>query len=162
MKKDWKSYPWLRISLLVYVLACCCPALEMATTTTREPLTPVTYQTMWGFQLLMMGYMGIAYGIISWFANPLWGVALLLVLLKWMKAALAVSLASVVISLTSFWVIGKDLYVWESDIYHQHVSAALPGCFLWMASLVLVPLACWLKMTGQSGLTLPPELSRSS
>jgi hypothetical protein len=150
MKKDWRSYPWLRISLLLYLIACCTPALEL-TTTAREHLTPVTHETMWGFQLLLRGFIGVFFGIIAWFANPLWAVALLLVSVKWVKAAMAVSLASLVISFTSFLAIGKDLAVWESDIYHQHPSALLPGCFLWMASLALVPLACWLKITGQSG-----------
>jgi len=95
--------------------------------------------------------MGIFFGIIAWFANPLWVVALLLVSFKWVKAALAVSLASLAIAFTTFLAMGKDLAVWESDIYHQHPSALLPGCFLWMASLAVVPLACWLKITGQGG-----------
>lgn len=146
MIKAWKSYPWLRISFLLFVIACCSPALEL-TTTTREH-TPVTHLNMWGFQLLLRGFMGIFFGIIAWFANPLWVVALLLVSFKWVKAALAVSLASLVIAFTTFLAIGKDLGVWQSDIYHQHPSALLPGCFLWMASLAVVPLACWLKVTG--------------
>ncbi len=95
--------------------------------------------------------MGIFFGIIAWFANPLWVVALLLISSKCVKAALAVSLAAFGISCTSFLAIGKDLAVWESDMYHQHPSALLPGCFLWIASLAVVPLACWLKITGQTG-----------
>jgi hypothetical protein len=59
-----------------------------------------------------------------------------------------VSLLSVAIALSSITVIGKDLAVWESDPYHQRVSALLPGFFVWIASLALVPLACWLKMKG--------------
>jgi len=148
---DWKSYPWLRISLLLYVIACCSPALELTLTTTRQNLTPVTHETLWGVQLLLRGFMGIFFGIIAWFANPLWAVALLLVSFKWVKTALAVSLGSLVIAFTTFLAIGKDLAVWESDIYHQRLSALLPGCFLWMASLAVVPLACWLRITGQSG-----------
>ena len=154
LKTDWKSYPWLRISLLLYVIACCSPALELTATTTREHLTPVTHETMWGFQLLLRGYMGIFFGIIAWFANPLWVAALLLASSKWVKAALAVSVASLAIAFTSFLAIGKDLAVWESDIYHQHPSALLPGCFLWIASLAVVPLACWLRITSR----LPPGL----
>jgi hypothetical protein len=141
----------LIISLLLYVIACCSPALEVTITTTREHLTPVTHETMWGVQLLMRGFMGIFFGIIAWFANPLWVVALLLISSKCVKAALAVSLAAFGISCTSFLAIGKDLAVWESDMYHQHPSALLPGCFLWIASLAVVPLACWLKITGQTG-----------
>jgi hypothetical protein len=151
MTTDWKSYPWLRISLLLYVIACCSPALELTLTTTRQNLTPVTHETLWGVQLLLRGFMGIFFGIIAWFANPLWAVALLLVSFKWVKTALAVSLVSLVIAFTTFLAIGKDLAVWESDIYHQRLSALLPGCFLWMASLAVVPLACWLRITGQSG-----------
>jgi hypothetical protein len=150
MKKDWKSYPWLPISLLLYVIACCSPALELTTTTTQAQLAPVAHETMWGYQVLRSGYMGLSFGIIAWLANPLWAVALVLVAFKWVKVALAVSLASLVISLTTFLAIGKDLAVWKSDIYHQHVSAMLFGSFLWMASLALVPLVCWLKITGQA------------
>jgi len=153
MNTDWKSYPWLRISLVLYAIACCCPALEL-TTTTREHLTPVTHDNMWGVQLLMRGFMGIFFGIVAWFANPLWVVALLLVYLKWVKTALAVSAASLVIAFTSFLAIGKDLAVWESDIYHQHPSALLPGFYLWMASLAVVPLACWLRITSMRNLSI--------
>jgi hypothetical protein len=149
MKKDWKSYPWLQISLLLYLVACCTPALELETTS-REHLAPAAHVTMWGFQILLRGYTGIFWGIIAWFANPLWVGALLLVRFKQVKVALAVSLASLVIALTTFWAIGKDLAVWESDIYHQHPSALLPGCYLWMASLAVLPLACWLKISSQN------------
>lgn len=150
MKKDWKSYPWLRISLVLYLVACCSPALQF-TTTTRESLTPVAHETMWGFQILLRGYYGILGGIIAWYANPLWAAALLLVRFKRVKAALAVGLASLLIALTTFLAMGKDLAVWASDPDHLHLSALLPGCFLWMASLAAVPLACWLKITEQNG-----------
>lgn len=149
MRKDWKSYPWLGISLLLYLAACCSPAL-LFTTLTRDSLTPVAHETMWGFQVLLKGYLGIVQGIIGWYANPLW-LAALLVFPKRPKAALAVGLASLVIALTTFLAIGKDLAVWASDPYHQHLSAPLPGCFLWMASLAAVPLACWLRITEQNG-----------
>ena len=147
MKLDWKSYPWLRISLWLYVIACGLPALEL-TTTTGAQHTPVAHNTMWGFQILLSGYLGIFYGIFAWFANPLWILALLLIFFKWVKTALVVSLASLAIALTTFLIIGKDLAVWESDLYHQHPSALLVGSFLWMASLAVVPLACQLKITG--------------
>jgi hypothetical protein len=148
MKRDWKSYPWLRISFVLYLLACCFPALEF-TTTARGIPTPVTHESMWGFQLLMRGYMGIFIRNIGWFANPLWVVALVLVFFERVKAALAVSLVSLVIALTSILVIGKDLAVWETDLYHQRVSAFLPGFYSWMASLAVVPLACWLKINSE-------------
>ena len=150
MKRDWKSYPWLRISLLLYLAACCSPAL-LFTTVTRDSLTPVAHDTMWGFRVLLQGYLGILPGIIAWYANPLWLAALLLARFKRLKAAFAVGLASLVIALTTFLAIGKDLAVWASDQYHQHLSAPLPGCFLWMASLAAVPLACWLRITEQNG-----------
>jgi hypothetical protein len=147
MRPDWKSYPWLQISLVSYLVACCVPALEL-TTTSPENLIPVAHAKMWGFQLLLRGFMGVFTGTIGWFANPLWAVALLLVFFKRLKAALFVSLLSVAIALSSITVIGRDLAVWESDPYHQRVSALLPGFFVWIASLALVPLTCWLKMKG--------------
>jgi len=150
MRKDWKAYPWLRISLLLYLAACCSPAL-LFTTVARDSLTPVTHDTMWGFQVLLKGYLGIVLGIIAWYANPLWLAALLLARFQWLKAAFAVALASLVVALTTFLAIGKDLAVWASDQYHQHLSAPLPGCFLWIASLAAVPLACWLRITEQKG-----------
>ena len=75
----------------------------------------------------------------------------MLLFLKRVKAALAVSLISLAIAFTSFLAIGKDLEVWKSDVYHQVIGGLLPGCFLWMASLAVVPLACWLKITNKSG-----------
>ena len=147
MKLDRKSYPWLQISVASYLLACCIPTLEL-TTTSPENLIPVTHAKMWGFQLLLRGFMGVFMGTIGWFANPLWVIALLLVFFKRVKAALAVSLLSVAIALSSITVIGKDLAVWESDPYHQRVSALLLGFYVWIVSLALVPVACWLKMKG--------------
>jgi hypothetical protein len=149
MKLDWKSYQWLQISLWLILVACCLPALEL-TTTSGPQQTPVAHNTMWGFQILLRGYFGIFNGIIAWFANPLWALALLLVSFKRLKATLAVSLASLVIALTTFLIIGKDLAVWESDLYRQHPSAFLPGTFPWIASLASVPLACLLKISGMN------------
>lgn len=150
MRKDWKSYPWLWISVLLYLAACCSPAL-LFTTLTRDSLTPAAHDTMWGFEVLLKGYLGIVLGIIGWYANPPWLAALLLARFKRLKAAFVVGLASLVVALTTFLAIGKDLAVWSSDQYHRHLSAPLPGCFLWIASLAAVPLACWLRITEQSG-----------
>ena len=150
MNRNWRSYPWLQISILLYLIACCCPALELQTMT-GQPLTTVGRVSMYGFQILLKGFLGIFWGIIAWFANPLWVLALLLVFFKRVKAALVVSLVSLAIAFTSFLAIGKDLATWKSDVYHQVIGDLLPGCFLWMASLAGVPLACWLKMTNKSG-----------
>ena len=117
---------------------------------TGQPLTEAGRVRIYGFQILLRGFPGIFWGIVAWFANPLWVIALLLLFLKRVKAALAVSLVSLAIAFTSFLAIGKDLGVWKSDVYHQVIEGFLPGCFLWMASLAVVPLAYWLKITNKS------------
>ena len=70
MGKDWNLYAWLRISLLLYLAACCSPAL-LFRTFARDSLTPVAHDAMWGFQVLLKGYLGLILGIIAWYANPL-------------------------------------------------------------------------------------------
>ncbi len=150
MKTNWKSYPWLRISLLMYLLACCTPALEI-TTTAMGSHTPIAHVPMWGFQILTNGYLGIFWGIVGWYANPLWLVALVLAYFKWVKTAFVIGSASLVIALSTFLALGKEMSGLEAQQYVEHVSFFLPGCFFWMASVAAIPLDCWLRIRVRDG-----------
>jgi hypothetical protein len=118
----------------LYAVACCLPALEFKNIYKPNDI-------MLGFRALAVGWSGIFAGVLAWYANPFWLLGLILALLRKPILATAAGVVAVAIALTTFSIIGRELPGDEGGVTKTTVIRLLPGCYVWMASLVALPLA---------------------
>ena len=121
------------VSLLLYALACCLPALEF-----QKGLTP---ESKWGAEVLAIGWSGIFAGVFGWYANPFWALGLLCAQIQKPIPAAIAGAISLAIGCTTFWIIGRVLPGDEGGVTTVTVTRLLPGCYVWLASLAAIPLA---------------------
>lgn len=121
------STHWLifGFAILLYAIACVCPAI---TTITLEGRFAPPY---YGWQALFTGFLTIGYGTIFWLPNPLMLVVGVLMLFKKAVPALTVATFAVGCSLT--------IFIWTgSPINDQHGNVLLFGSWFWFASIACV------------------------
>lgn len=120
--------------LVLFGVACAAPALEFLDTNASS------LNVMQGFQILLMGWMGVFVGQLAWFANPLFALGLLLLSLRRRTAALVSGAVAVLVACDTFVLFSQQLPANEGDVGKlilQHLKA---GFYLWAAALVLLPL----------------------
>jgi uncharacterized protein YqgC (DUF456 family) len=129
--------PWLTrlavvaASLLVYLVACFVPAVYF-----DKP-----GQEPWpGVMTLILGAFALFEGQFAWLANPLLGVALLLLIFRqWVATAVVAGLAFLV-SLDTLRLLGETVWLDEGGVNKAVATGLGPAFYLWIASM-LVPLA---------------------
>jgi hypothetical protein len=108
----------------------------------QEPVAQVDY----GYKVLLMGFLGVFVGVFAWFANPLMLLALALSKFKKRLGASLVSVFAVALGLQSYML--KAVPFNESSMdpsnlnFVDHLGR---GFYLWIGSLVLFALYCFLK-----------------
>jgi hypothetical protein len=118
-------------SLLVYVVACFVPTVYF-----DKP-----GQEPWpGLMTFILGAFALFEGYFAWLANPLLGVALLLLIFRqWVATAVVAGLAFL-IALDALRVLGDTVPLDEAGVNKAVATGLGPGFYLWLASM-LVPLA---------------------
>jgi len=120
-------------SLLLFVIACCIPALEFKNSSRPNDL-------MWGANALAVGWSGIFAGVMAWYANPFWVVGLFLGFIRKPLPAAIAGVLSLLIAFTVFKDIGRELPGDEGGVTRTTIIRLLPGCYLWMASQAMLVL----------------------
>jgi hypothetical protein len=119
------------VSVLLFIAACFLPALEFSR------------KTYSGGDILIVGWFGIMAGCIACYANPVWLFALIMAFVGKNNLALIVGFIALAIGCTTFLLFGRQLgSEWSGDVSGNHYEAlvrVLPGCYLWLLSLVAVP-----------------------
>jgi len=124
--------------LVLFLIACVAPALEFRDTNTPSP------NVMQGFQILLMGWLGVFVGQLAWFANPLFAIGLLLLSLRRRTASLICGAVAVLVAGDTLVLFSQQLPANEGDVGKlilQHLKA---GFYLWAAALVLLPLGAFI------------------
>ena len=124
----------LIVSAVLFGAACSMPALEF-----RNSQSPNT--VMWGASALAVGWSGIFAGVVAWYANPFWLLGLILGFLRKPTPAAVAGAIALAIAGTTFSILGRQLPGDEGGVTKTTVIRLLPGCYVWMASLLAVPLA---------------------
>lgn len=117
------------ICLLLFVLACATPCLEMS-----HKSDPVWY----GLRILVLGWMGILVGQFAWLANPLWVVGLCLLAFRKWSAAAIVSGLSLLFALNTLALFVMPLPADEASVNKTSLVQFRIGFYFWLASLVLL------------------------
>jgi len=139
----------LLVPLILYILACCYPALEWSNSQKPNDI-------MLGLRALALGWSGIFAGVFAWYANPLWFVSLILAGFRKPMWALTPSLIAIAISFTVYQDIGRELPGDEGNVTKTAIIKLLPGCYVWFASLISLPIAALIeKLTYKTPPTNP-------
>jgi len=140
----WMKYPppnmmiLLAISLFLYVLACCLPALEFRNSDKPNDI-------MLGLRALTVGWSGIFAGVYAWYANPFWfGSMLLLFFRRSIPGAILAAIA-VALAATTFGMVGRELPGDEGNVTRTTVIRLLPGCYVWMSSIAVLLLSVFFR-----------------
>ncbi len=126
----------LSASGVLFVLACCLPALEFSK-------SQGTRDILFGANVLAVGWSGIFAGVVAWYANPLWLLGMILGFVGKPKVAAIVGLVAFATACSTFSLFGKQLPADEGDVQHMALVRTLIGCYVWMASLASLPLAAF-------------------
>lgn len=130
-------------SLVLYVIACCLPALEF-----KNSGSAVATDVMLGLRALAVGWSGIFAGVFAWYANPAGLVSLILMVLRKPAPSLVFAVIAIALASTTFLLIGRELPGDEGGVTKTTVVKLLPGFYVWMASIVAVPVAAWFPRGG--------------
>ena len=138
-------------SILLFTLACCLPAVEsgrgisLPENGQMQVISSHT-QTVRGAAELAGGWIGILGGVVTWYANPFWALAVLFAFLRMRITAAVLGMISTAIGCTVFLLVGRELSGGdEGGVTTQTIVRLLPGCYLWLASLAAVPLAAGIE-----------------
>ena len=134
----------------IYVLACASPAILFA---------PVGHQHIlgnyvFGFRILLEGWLGVLFGIIAWYANLPFAFALALFLCGKCRAARWFSSVALAVALTSLFVRNYHFATphggGEREIYAYGF-----GFYAWIGSILLLTIGSfWLTRSAVSGRNL--------
>jgi hypothetical protein len=125
-------------SLALFLLACGMPALEFKNSNGSTDV-------MFGLRALVVGWSGLFAAVMAWYANPFWLLGLVLAFFRKPMFAMFVGVVAIAIATTVFSVVGRELPGDEGNVTKTTVIKLLPGCYLWLASLVLLPVAALLQ-----------------
>ncbi len=94
---------------------------------------PEAWSASWG--LLLIGWMGVFFGVFAWLANPLLVLSWLLCLRGKQGAALIVSIAAVLFALS--FLLHSTIIASEAPTYRA-VTGYGVGYWLWLASMLIM------------------------
>ena len=126
-------------SVVFFAIACCLPALDFRKSDGSQDV-------MFGLRALAIGWSGLFAGVMAWYANPVWLLGANLAYVRKPIPAVLLGLIAIGIATATFSVVGRELPADEGNVVKMTVVKLLPGCYVWMASLVLLPVAAlWSK-----------------
>ncbi|MEO8027016.1 MAG: hypothetical protein ABI823_11105 [Bryobacteraceae bacterium] len=126
------------VSAALFFAACCIPALEFRSDRNVPDI-------MFGLRALAVGWSGVFAAVFSWYANPFWFLGMVLGLFRKPLPAGICGVVAIAIALTLLSDLGRVLPADEGGVTHTSIYRMLPGFYVWMASLVMIPVAAILQ-----------------
>lgn len=117
-------------TVLLYLAACCLPALIVSTPSPER---------LFGITALMYGWMVVPMGNLAWCANLLWFLALNLALTGKHKVATWLGIIAFALGLTTYQLTG-DIPGTQAYEMRDRFLQLLPGAYLWFAALAALPI----------------------
>lgn len=124
----WPRFLWSAGSVALFAIACMLPACRLIDGTMNFGSgTRYTESDIWGYPALILGFFHL-----SWWANPLWALANLLLLLRRYRIALWCALGAVILA-SSVWV-----YPLLPGEFINKIEQVYIGAYYWWASMVVL------------------------
>ena len=89
-----------------------------------------------GYEVLLMGPLGILFLQFAWFANPLFLVSIVFVGLGWRIATAIVAAIAVIIALDMLTLPGTLIYLDEGGVNTTTALGFSAGAWVWLAAMV--------------------------
>lgn len=124
-------------SFVLYGIACALPALEFKNSQGPNDI-------MFGARALAVGWSGIFAGVFAWYANPVWLLGLGIGFLRKPVPLAILGVLAVVIAYSTVSMVGREMPGDEGNVTKTTVIRLLPGFYVWMASLALLPVVALL------------------
>lgn len=122
---------WL-LSFLLFTIACLTPALRFEAQSRNEP---TIYN---GFEVLLMGWMGIFLGFLGWYANLPFFLGLFFFFFRRWLLTLSCLLLALALALTSPDIVGKGIPLDEAMVNMAGPGSLQIGYVFWLASMVVI------------------------
>ncbi len=117
------------LSASLYVVACATPALVFSGR---------GIETWFGFEALLIGWLGAFLGHFAWYANLLLPIAWLLLVLRRSTAAIATTLFALLIAADTFRLYNGEIPGDEAGVTKLHFEYPHVGFAFWVLSMVVV------------------------
>ncbi len=127
-------------SVVLFIAACCLPCLEWQKAGQPNDI-------MFGGRALLLGWSGLFSGVYGWLANPFWVLALFFALIRKPTITSVLGAIALAIALTTFGVVGKELPGDEGGVTKTTIVRILPGCYVWLISMLSLAAAAILPGT---------------
>jgi hypothetical protein len=126
----WKArFTALAPSIICYAAACSTPALE---------LSGKEHTYLFGVLALFYGPLVVLIGQFAWFANPVWLIALLLVLAGRLRAGIVASLLAFVVATHAWALFGREIPGDEGGVTKYYLKSMQIGFYLWLLTFILL------------------------
>ena len=126
---------WVLIaSGVLFSIACCLPALEFRDGKNVPDI-------MRGARALAVGWSGLFAGILAWYANPIWLFGVIAMAFRRPLPAVLAGVAAIGLALLTYSAVGRELPGDEGNVTKTTIVSILPGFYVWVASMALLPLA---------------------
>ena len=125
---------WIVASVACWLVACFLPALHLL----GKANTQGEQSTMVGLLAFIMAFFAMLEGQFAWLANPLWFTAMVLVLVRYNRAALIVSALAILVAQQTWMVVGTEIPGDEGGVKKYLVTSLGLGFWLWVFSFVVI------------------------
>ena len=129
----WK---WLVVNVVIYFLCLVLPAIYLDN------------EDVWlGAHVLLIGWLGVLKGQFGWFANPLWLISMICLLLRLRITTIVVAFLAVLVGFTSLSLIGTEIPKNEAGVGGSLIVSSFgPAWNVWLSALATPGIsAIWLK-----------------
>jgi hypothetical protein len=113
------------LSVGLFLAACAAPALELIG---RE------HTFLSGGAALFQGPLALLIGQLAWCANPLWAVAVVLLLVRRLNGAASFAIAALVVANQTWTLFGTEIPGDEGGVTKYYLKSLQPGFYLWLLS----------------------------
>ncbi|MCW5935912.1 MAG: hypothetical protein KIT11_01210 [Fimbriimonadaceae bacterium] len=115
----------LLVSVALFLASCALPCLHWQ-----------NGDSMFGWEVLLLGWMGVLYGQLAWFANPLYALAMLCSVLSRGRWVTLLSLGCVFVGLLTVTLFFTELPADEANVNKLRLQSLGPAAWLWMGSFL--------------------------
>ena len=133
------------VAVVCYLVSFCLPALHLARAansdgTISNPAELGKPSEMVGLAAFINGIFGVFMGQFAWLANPLGGLAIILVLCRAYRVSLVAAILAVLVAQHTWAVVNTTISGDEGGVTKYLVTGLGVGFYLWCASFVILAL----------------------
>jgi hypothetical protein len=121
-------------SVACWLVACFLPALHLL----GKANTQGEQSTMVGLMAFIMAFFAMLEGQFAWLANPLWFTAMVLLLVRFNRAALIVAVLAIAVAQQTWMVVGTEINGDEGGVKKYLVTSLGLGFWRWVLSFAVI------------------------